>query len=74
MIQLNEVLQTCLYFQALHVRSKAAVMISILYHLLRLSASELFLAADPFAETNKRGGVGFFQGTHFFNLHLSSSG
>lgn len=40
MIQLNEVLQTCLSFQPLNVRSKAAVMISILYHLLQLSVPQ----------------------------------
>lgn len=33
MIQLNKVLQTCLYFQALNGRSKAAVMNSVLSHL-----------------------------------------
>lgn len=33
MIQPNEVLQTCLYFQALNVKSKAAVINSVLSHL-----------------------------------------
>lgn len=63
MIQLNAALQTCLYFQAPNVRSKAAVMISILYHLLRLSVPQ---GADPAAETNKMRGHWIFGGGHTF--------